>query len=509
MQKVLTSMILTTFILSLLLVPTINGDDIPVLPHYFYGYVFDKNGELIQNGTVTAKLGSKIFTTPIKDGAYGYVPITEGFPIKGSNSDADKTIYFYINDTLTGKTAKFQAGGENVDYSLFFNLSFDTTSPVISEVSVSSVSKTQASITWITNEKSNSIVNYGSSVPPLNTKKDSSYVKNHNIIISDLNTDTTYYFEVSSFDISGNTGIDDNSSNYYKFKTKSDTQNGGNGGNGGSTTPPSNDFIPAPPPSDENIENIPPVANAGGPYYSKTNETVTFDASDSTDSDGYIIEYVWDFGDGTGVKTNDVTTDHIYSNVGQFIVILKVIDNNGTSNSIETQVNVTSDDSDNDGWSDEAEQYYGTDPFDPDDFPSDFDGDGIPDEWDADDDNDGLSDVIENKLGTNVTNPEDVIRILNEFGLFYLIDIDGDGKLDRYYNRTKGYVTDLILENGFYLINSNNDNKYEYKYNSLSGEFSEYIKETKSQPNNLILIMGIISLFIIIFLGLIIKWKLK
>ena len=59
--------------------------------------------------------------------------------------------------------------------------------------------------------------------------------------------------------------------------------------------------------------------------YSVSGDTVSFDASGSTDPDGTIAAYKWDFGDGqSGVGTS---TTHTYASKGNFNVILTVTDN--------------------------------------------------------------------------------------------------------------------------------------------------------------------------------------
>ncbi len=74
------------------------------------------------------------------------------------------------------------------------------------------------------------------------------------------------------------------------------------------------------------LPGIPPVAslvvsgNAGLIPY-----TVNFDASGSTDSDGNIIDYRWDFGDGSSAKGAVVA--HTYTEKGKYTVLLSVIDN--------------------------------------------------------------------------------------------------------------------------------------------------------------------------------------
>ncbi len=54
-------------------------------------------------------------------------------------------------------------------------------------------------------------------------------------------------------------------------------------------------------------------------------QTITFNASSSYDLDGTIVSYEWDFGDGTSGTGKIVT--HSYTEVGYYVVILAVIDN--------------------------------------------------------------------------------------------------------------------------------------------------------------------------------------
>lgn len=72
----------------------------------------------------------------------------------------------------------------------------------------------------------------------------------------------------------------------------------------------------------------PPVASfTYSPLNPVVNETITFDASGSSDPDGSIVNYVWDFGDettGTGmIATHSYVLDGIYN------VSLTVTDNDG------------------------------------------------------------------------------------------------------------------------------------------------------------------------------------
>jgi PKD repeat protein len=76
--------------------------------------------------------------------------------------------------------------------------------------------------------------------------------------------------------------------------------------------------------------NQPPQASftftPGNPV---TGQSVSFDASASTDPDGQITSYSWDFGDGSSGSGESVT--HSYQASGSYTVNLTVTDNNGTS----------------------------------------------------------------------------------------------------------------------------------------------------------------------------------
>jgi PKD repeat protein len=66
---------------------------------------------------------------------------------------------------------------------------------------------------------------------------------------------------------------------------------------------------------------------------------VAFDGSNSTDPDGSVVAYEWDFGDGT--DSTGATTDHRYRSSGTYAVTLTVTDDDGATDS--TTANVTVD----------------------------------------------------------------------------------------------------------------------------------------------------------------------
>jgi PKD repeat protein len=67
-------------------------------------------------------------------------------------------------------------------------------------------------------------------------------------------------------------------------------------------------------------------------------ETLSFDASESYDSDGTIVAYSWDFGDGTA--TTGVTVEHAYSEAGTYTVTLTVTDNDGVTDTTTATISV-------------------------------------------------------------------------------------------------------------------------------------------------------------------------
>ncbi len=87
------------------------------------------------------------------------------------------------------------------------------------------------------------------------------------------------------------------------------------------------------------VENQPPVADAGSDKATLVNEAVNFDGSNSFDTDGNIINYEWNFGDGDTGQGSLV--DHVYTEEGVYVVSLTVTDNDGAINTDWVLVDVT------------------------------------------------------------------------------------------------------------------------------------------------------------------------
>jgi hypothetical protein len=101
-------------------------------------------------------------------------------------------------------------------YSTDVPFTVDTTPPVISNID-SQPLDTISGITWTTNEPANSLVEYGLGPGTLNLSVfKSSYVTAHDIILTGLTPNTTYYFRVRSSDVAGNQSA---YSSVYSFTT--------------------------------------------------------------------------------------------------------------------------------------------------------------------------------------------------------------------------------------------------------------------------------------------------
>jgi peroxiredoxin len=81
----------------------------------------------------------------------------------------------------------------------------DETPPTISGVGVSNITESSATITWVTNEPATSQVQYGKTETyGSSTTPDTNLTNSHNITLTGLSDNTTYYFKVISKDASEN-----------------------------------------------------------------------------------------------------------------------------------------------------------------------------------------------------------------------------------------------------------------------------------------------------------------
>jgi len=83
-----------------------------------------------------------------------------------------------------------------------------------------------------------------------------------------------------------------------------------------------------------------PVADADGPYEDAPGVPIQFDGSGSSDEDGTITSYNWDFGDGRS-SGNEENPTHVYLESGTYPVTLTVYDDDFRSDTDTTEAVVT------------------------------------------------------------------------------------------------------------------------------------------------------------------------
>ncbi|WP_229669865.1 PKD domain-containing protein [Microlunatus endophyticus] len=87
-------------------------------------------------------------------------------------------------------------------------------------------------------------------------------------------------------------------------------------------------------------QGLPNVAPTAAFSSTKDDLKISVDGSDSTDSDGTIASYDWDWGDNTADGSGK-TADHTYASGGTYTVKLTVTDNDGATDTVSHSVTVT------------------------------------------------------------------------------------------------------------------------------------------------------------------------
>jgi hypothetical protein len=138
--------------------------------------------------------------------------IPRGTTSYADTTTVDGTTYYYA-------VAGEDAAGNQAAVSNSPSSVADASSPSISYVTALDITTTSATITWITDEASDSTVYYGMAIPPEQIASDATMVTSHAVTLSGLMPDVTYYYEVQSKDVVGNGAKDNKSGAYYTFTT--------------------------------------------------------------------------------------------------------------------------------------------------------------------------------------------------------------------------------------------------------------------------------------------------
>lgn len=173
------------------------------------GKVFDTNGHVLHNARVEVYGGdSSVLTDEL--GRYSITDLEPG----------QKKLVATFKDKSVVKLVEIPRGSTLEGADLTFTV-VDGLPPVITEVMVAGVTENVASITWKTNELSDSTVDYATGPIGLSTytmtASDTSLVATHSITLTNLLPGQTYHFKVRSRDFAQNEGI----SSDYQFSTPS------------------------------------------------------------------------------------------------------------------------------------------------------------------------------------------------------------------------------------------------------------------------------------------------
>jgi len=143
--------------------------------NYFGYYIIYRNGEVIEN--ISSK-STTSFLDENLDGATTYL-----YEVSGANNEGVE--------------------GEKSDGLYVTTQTPDTIPPIISNVSISSISSDSITINWMTNENANATIEYGIGSLDLSVG-DSSYGLSHSISLNNLENDTSYVYKIVSCDVDKN-----------------------------------------------------------------------------------------------------------------------------------------------------------------------------------------------------------------------------------------------------------------------------------------------------------------
>ena len=145
------------------------------------------------------------------------VPLTQD-PV----SAGDGLLSIQEGDTLTGgyTDALDCDGAPAVPYQA--SATVDCSTPIISAVQEDAITDSSADILWNTSEPADAIVRWGDSPTLDRTETVAGLTAGHTVNLAGLEACTVYYYQVESSDEAGNTAVDDNGGQHYRFETFGD-----------------------------------------------------------------------------------------------------------------------------------------------------------------------------------------------------------------------------------------------------------------------------------------------
>jgi subtilase family serine protease len=163
----------------------------------------EKNGELVKLNETGLNTGIFIGHIPLRLGPAvsknGYLEVVENDTITTAYDDADDGSGFpaVVTDTAV----------------------IDLTPPIISSVTTSAVGETTATVTWVTDEATDSGINYGETQDRGTYQFEYPLKTQHTLNITNLKESKLYYYEILSTDEAGNLSRDNNGGAFHTFTT--------------------------------------------------------------------------------------------------------------------------------------------------------------------------------------------------------------------------------------------------------------------------------------------------
>ena len=179
------------------------------------GFVDYSEGSPVNNPnvTITNLNTSEVFIAETNESSNYYFLSTNFAHVSQGN-----VLHFHVSDRKGNVTdlEHIVTQEEMAANGFVQNLNIDITPPVITNISVTSITKDSAIISWETSEPSDSMVRYGTqSGNYTEIAHTVSYVMHHSIVLTELISNTTYQYVVNSTDPSDNSA----QSTEYNFTT--------------------------------------------------------------------------------------------------------------------------------------------------------------------------------------------------------------------------------------------------------------------------------------------------
>ncbi len=362
--------------------------------------------------------------------------------------------------------------------------------------------ETSADISWTCSDPDADPITYdiyfGTTNPP--TTKVSSNQVGTTYDPGTLGSSTTYYWQIVAkdnivWDIGATTGP------VWSFTTKTGSTGGDTGGDTGGpsegVTTPEGGIL---------------TADAGGPYFGAPNSAINFDGTQSSDTDGAILKYEWNFF-STDVWNNlSSTPTHTYTEAGTYQITLRVTDDDGNTDDDTTTATIVAGNnpptnptlSGNITGRKSVEYTYAAVSTDPDGDSISYtfnwgDGESITMEYYSSGvsvDNAthawayaGAYDIwVQAKDSNNASSEKTYLMVLIDTSkvgdIGYLIDLNGDGIYDEFESSQGDHLITNITEqaDGTYLINSDGDGDWDWIYDPQTDTLTAYTTSEGTAP---------------------------